>query len=145
MTFMLTILFVMAGGSLGALARFLCQKLAARWTNWPGWIPVLIINVLGSMVIGIAVAWLSIDIKDLNLQNLTPSARALEKLALNEIMAVVAVGFCGAFTTFSTFSLDNYFLYIEERGRLLFNIVASVVLCFAAVCGGWVLGSVVAS
>ena len=69
----------------------------------------------------------------------------VKRVELGELLALSAVGFCGAFTTFSTFSLDNYFLSIEERGRLLFNVVASVVLCFAAVYGGWILGSVVAS
>ncbi len=141
MTFMLTILFVMAGGSLGALARFLCQMFAARWTSWPGWIPVLIINVVGSIIIGIAVAWLSIDIKNLELQNLTPSSRTLDTLALNELLALIAVGFCGAFTTFSTFSLENYLLSIDKKGQMLLNMIGTTVLAYAGVTLGWFLGS----
>lgn len=141
MNFLLTLLFLIAGGSLGALARFLSQRLAAIYTSWPGWIPVLIINVVGSFTIGMAVAWLSIDIKDLALQDLTPVELTMNKLALNELLALFAVGFCSAFTTFSTFSLDNYFLSIERKGHMLINMIGTTALAYGAVTLGWFLGT----
>ena len=85
MTFALTLVFVMAGGSLGALARFLGQRFAANHTSWPGWVPILIINVLGSLMIGAAVAWLSLDIKALKLEDLSPFDRASDTLALGVV------------------------------------------------------------
>ena len=80
MNLALTLLLLIVGGSLGALARFLSQRLAATYTSLPGWIPVLIINVLGSIIIGAAVAFLSIDIKDLHLADLTPMDQDMLKL-----------------------------------------------------------------
>ena len=144
MTFALTLVFVMAGGSLGALARFLGQRFAANHTSWPGWVPILIINVLGSLMIGAAVAWLSLDIKALKLEDLSPFDRASDTLALNDLIALIAVGFCGAFTTFSTFSLDNYFLSIENKGHMLINMIATTALAYGAVMIGWHLGTMAA-
>ena len=125
MNMLLTLLLLMAGGSLGALARFLSQKLAANYTSLPGWIPVLVINVLGSVIIGAAVAWLSIDIKDLT--------------------SLIVIGFCGAFTTFSSFSLDNFLLSINNKGQMLLNIFGTTLLAYGGVTFGWFLGSLAAT
>ena len=58
---------------------------------------------------------------------------------------LTAVGFCGAFTTFSTFSLDNQFLYRSHRGQMSFNMIAQVVVGLAAVSAGWYAGQWVAA
>ena len=145
MNILLTLLLLMAGGSAGALARFLSQKLAANYTSWPGWIPVLIINVLGSVMIGVAVAWLSIDIKDLHLKDLTPTDEAIKKLELTDLTSLIVIGFCGAFTTFSSFSLDNFLLSINNKGQMFLNIFGTTLLAYGGVTLGWFFGSLAAA
>ena len=140
MTMVVAFLIVIAGGCLGALARHLVQQLVARHTAWSGWVAILVINVVGSLIIGFSVALLGDDLTRLDLSELNPFQRSLDALALNELMALIAVGFSGAFTTFSTFSLDNYLLSIDRRGRMLFNMIGSTVLAFGGAALGWYLG-----
>jgi fluoride ion exporter CrcB/FEX len=109
------------------------------------WIPVLVINVLGSVIIGAAVAWLSIDIKDLHLKDLTPTGEAINKLHLNDLTSLIVIGFCGAFTTFSSFSLDNFLLSINNKGQMLLNIFGTTLLAYGGVTFGWFLGSLAAT
>ena len=83
------ILAVAAGGALGAVARFLVSSGTGYLFGYGFPFGTLIVNVLGSFALGVliqvtAFAW-------------SPSA---------EVRAFVVVGVLGAFTTFSTFSLD---------------------------------------
>jgi len=110
------LLIVSAGGALGAASRYLVFVSATRLLglNFP--YGTLIVNVVGSFAMG----------------------------ALLELMALVwntsmhtrlflAVGFLGAFTTFSTFSLDVAFLYERKAYALTAAyILASVVLSIGA-------------
>ena len=141
MTLVLAIPLVMIGGSFGAICRFLVQGFIASSTRLPGWCGILAVNLLGSFLIGLSVAWIGGDLAALRLSNLSPAARATETIELGELLAFSAVGFCGAFTTFSSFSLDNFFLAIENRWHLAVNLLVSVVGCYIAVLGGWALGS----
>ena len=94
------ILAVAAGGALGAVARFLVSSGAGYLFGYGFPFGTLIVNVLGSFGLGVliqitALAW-------------SPSA---------EVRAFVVVGVLGAFTTFSTFSLDAVTLW--TRGDLV--------------------------
>lgn len=94
------ILAVAAGGALGAVARFLVSSGAGYLFGYGFPFGTLIVNVLGSFALGVliqvtALAW-------------SPSA---------EVRAFVVVGVLGAFTTFSTFSLDAVTLW--TRGDLV--------------------------
>ena len=133
----------MAGGFLGAISRFLMQRAFALRTKMPGWQGLLLINILGSLLIGFFVAWLTGDLALLDLRDLNPMKTALEKRDLNDLIALAAVGFCGAFTTFSSFSLDNNFLMIERPKHLFLNILLSTGLTYAAVMLGWFLGRLI--
>ena len=143
MTLVLAIPLIMIGGAIGAIGRYLVLNAVASWTRLPGWGGIMFVNVIGSFLAGFFVHWIGDEVNALPSQDLSPMSIDIRRLELQELLALCAIGFCGAFTTFSSFSLDNYFLSIEGRGRLLFNIAGSVLLCFAAVYGGWALGSAV--
>jgi len=110
------ILAVAAGGALGAVVRYLVAIGSARafGTDFP-W-GTLIINVTGSFLIGLFAALFATR------WNLPQAARIF-----------LTVGICGGYTTFSTFSLDAW--YLIERGQTWASAVymmASVALSLAA-------------
>ncbi|NKB59208.1 MAG: fluoride efflux transporter CrcB [Alphaproteobacteria bacterium] len=94
------IAFIAAGGAFGAVARhFVAAQVGSLLGHGFPW-AILIVNILGSFVLGglveiFALAW-------------SPS---------QEVRALIVVGMLGAFTTFSTFSMDVVLLY--ERGQII--------------------------
>ena len=97
---MKALLAVAAGGALGAVARYLVFVAAGHLLGAAFPYGTLIVNVAGSFAMG-ALA----------------EIMALVWSASTQTRLFLVVGFLGAFTTFSTFSLDFVVLY--ERGRLL--------------------------
>ncbi len=136
----LTIALVMFGGALGAIARAIVQRLFKRYTSWPGWVAILVVNIAGSFIIGFSVASIAQDVQTLSLLSMSPSPDAFTAFELNELFVFLAVGFCGAFTTFSSFSLDTVILLYSHRGQAILNVFASTLLAFIAVAVGWSLG-----
>lgn len=93
-------LLVGIGGAVGAMARYGFGSVVGRLAgDFP--LSTLIINVLGSLLMGLLVGWLA---------RTTPEVQ-------NEIRLFVAVGVLGGFTTFSSFSLDA--IVLIERGEVL--------------------------
>ena len=87
---------------------------------------VLVVNVLGSFILGLF-SVLSIG---LNLET--------------QYTLLVAVGFCGSFTTMSSFALETSNLFDSNRFSLLaLNILANVGLSLGAIFGGRVLGDAI--
>ena len=80
---------IVAGGSIGAVARYLIGLAQATWTTWPGWIGILIANLIGCLVVGFAVG-----IAETGTEHPV------------WITAFVITGICGALTTMSGFALD---------------------------------------
>lgn len=116
-----TCLVVMAGGALGTLARYLVSVLAAPISGQMPW-GTIIINVAGSFLIGF-------------FGTLT-LAQGRYPVPEN-LRLFVMVGFCGGFTTFSSFSLQTLdLLRAGAPARALGNIAASVLVCLAAVALG---------
>jgi CrcB protein len=113
-------LLVGLGGGIGSIARYLCQ----RWfnENYPHPFPwgTFTVNLTGCFLIGIIYA-------------------ASEKAAVlsPQTRLLLITGFCGGFTTFSTFAFENMNLLRAGDGiYFLIYIIASVVLGIAAVFGG---------
>jgi len=119
-------LWVAAGGALGSVARYwLAAAIAGLTGPYFPW-GTLLINVLGSFLIGWFGAWTGaqgpIDVPP-------------------DIRVFVMVGICGGFTTFSSFSLQTFdLLYAGELLRAGCYILGSVALCLAAVWLGATLG-----
>jgi CrcB protein len=110
------LLFIALGGASGAVSRYLL----ANWvhTLWEGAFPVgtLLVNVLGSFVIGIIYVLL-----------------VERQLIHADWRGVLMVGFLGAFTTFSTFSLETIALF--EAGHTVqagAYMIGSAVICVLA-------------
>ena len=108
---MKALLAVAGGGALGAVARYLVYIAAGRLLGPDFPYGTLIVNIAGSLVMGALV-----------------EIMALVWSTSSEMRLFLIVGFLGAFTTFSTFSLDFALLY--ERGRFFLcavYVAASVV------------------
>jgi CrcB protein len=116
----------MVGGALGSLLRYVVAVCMAPVSlRMP--LGILLINVAGSFVIGF--------FGTLTLGHGRYPAPEAARL-------FVMVGFCGGFTTFSSFSLRTLDLLRSGAvGRALLNVLASVVLCVLAVFLGHVLAS----
>lgn len=127
--------WVMLGSALGGLARYWLGIWVAALTGPSFPWGTLLINVLGSFVIGLFAAALG--------------GRGLFGAALGadgfvrvlDVRAFVMVGLCGGFTTFSSFSLQSLELLQAERyGPALGYMAGSALACLAAAWAGWVLG-----
>ena len=118
-----TLIFaVAAGGAVGAVARFLTMSGVGHWFGHAMSFPVATfsVNVIGSLVLGgllevMALVW-------------SPSP---------EIRAFLVVGMLGAFTTFSTFSMDLYALLSKGQGlTAVLYATGSVFVCLLAFWAG---------
>ena len=110
------LILVFLGGGAGSVLRFLI----GRWlNNAQSGIPygTFAANILGSLLIGLILGW---AVKN---NSLTTGTTLL-----------LATGFCGGFTTFSTFAYENH-LMLKSGDFLTFGIytITSFILGFAAV------------
>lgn len=111
---------VALGGALGAMGRFGVGIWATRHLHDSLPFGTLIVNILGSFLMGALI-----------------DALALKWEITPELRAFLVVGFLGAFTTFSTFSLDAVALVQRQQTHLaLLYIAASVLGGIAALYGG---------
>lgn len=121
------ILLVALGGGLGAGARYVIGIAAHLWWGdripWGTWI----VNLVGSFAIGFLASWfVGIDDAD-------------------RLRLLFITGFLGAFTTFSTFSLDTITLFEKsETGFAIVNALGSVILGIAFCLLGLLAGKNVA-
>lgn len=112
-------LLIALGGALGSVGRFACAEWVARqWGTGFPW-GILLVNVLGSLVIGFFATYTG------------PEGRAAMGA---EGRVFFMTGVLGGFTTFSTFSLQTLMLAREgEWLRAGGNAAGSLVLCLVAV------------
>jgi len=109
------------GGALGSVSRFYLGEVLTRHDSFP--LGTLIANIVGSLLIGIAAGFWEID------QRKTPQA------------LFMMTGFCGGFTTFSTFSLQTLeLIQRNDLPRAGLNITASFTLCLLCTWLGWIMG-----
>ena len=121
---MRTYFWVAFGGALGTMARLWLGVYVATVTGLAFPWGTILINILGSLVIGFFATFTG------------PDGRVAVPM---DARAFVMVGLCGGFTTFSAFSLQTLDLARDERWlEAGANIMLSVVLCLVAVAiGHW--------
>jgi fluoride exporter len=126
---MLAIAWVALGSAVGGMARYgLSGWVANRVGETFPW-GTLVVNVSGCFVIGMFAAFVA------------PSGALPDSATTRDLLVI---GFCGGYTTFSSFSLNTLNLARDgEWARALGNIAASVLFCLVAVWAGFGLGAAI--
>ena len=120
---MTEIAWVAVGGVFGAVCRFLIGKWTARYVTASFPVATLGINFVGSLIIGFFLIWTTERVFA------DPRWRLL-----------VAIGFCGAFTTYSSFAFETLKMYEQGAVRMaVVNIVANNFAALTAVLAGAML------
>ncbi|CAM2956735.1 fluoride efflux transporter CrcB [Vibrio neptunius] len=108
--------FIALGGAFGACSRYLVSEFCAVLLGRGFPYGTLTVNVVGSFIMGLLIA-----------------AFENEVLATEPWRQIIGLGFLGALTTFSTFSMDNVLLM--QQGALFkmgINVLLNVVLSISA-------------
>lgn len=118
----MTVLLVLAGGALGAPARYVTDRLVqSRHTSGFPW-GTFVVNTVGSLILG----------------------TVLGSTASPELVALVGTGFCGALTTYSTFGYET--VALASRRAWLFatlNAFGSIAAGLGAAGLGLALGAAI--
>lgn len=118
-----TILLVGTGGFIGSVMRYLVQVFVEKGLSSTFPLGTLIANIAGSFIIGVIFA-------------LAEKGHLMNA----EWRMFLAVGFCGGFTTFSSFAYNNFTMLKEGSfGQFFWNVGGSLFLGITAVYLGVVL------
>jgi fluoride exporter len=111
---------VMVGAALGAPSRWLTDTVVqSKHDSVFPW-GTFTVNITGSLLLGLLLG------------------AGVEGQDFTRLMALVGTGFCGAFTTFSTFAYESAALVEEGSSAIaMLNLVGSVLVGLAAAFAGW--------
>jgi len=113
-------LFIALGGAVGAVLRF---SVSSLFYNQQGTFPwgTLIVNVIGSFLLALFMGWSGSEHHSWNF--------------------FLAIGLLGAFTTFSTFSMETFLLFkLAKAGMAILNMVANMGLGLGVAIAGFYIG-----
>ena len=118
-----SLLFIGVGGGIGSICRYLSQQFVQN--NYPSSMPLgtLIVNITGCFLIGIVYA-------------LSEKGNIMSP----ELRIFLATGFCGGFTTYSSFAYENVSMILDgEFYYTALYLLISVIIGFGAVHAGILL------
>ena len=117
------LLAISVGAVIGANARYLITRYAARLLGPIFPYGTLFINVAGSLIVGFFMIW------------------ATERAVVDpRWRLLIVVGFCGAFTTFSSYAFETMAYFEQGQWHLMLaNVLSNNLLCLAGALGGMAL------
>jgi CrcB protein len=117
---------VSIGAIFGANARYIISRFAAKMLGPAFPYGTLFINITGSVIVGFFMVW------------------ATERVLLDPRWRLfIVIGFCGAYTTFSSYAFESMAYFQQGQwGLMLANIFANNVLCLAGALAGMALARV---
>jgi CrcB protein len=119
-------LAISSAAIVGANLRYLLSRTAARQLGPVFPYGTLFINIVGSFIVGFFILWTTERVL------IDPRWRLL-----------VVIGFCGSFTTFSSFAFETMAYFEQGRwGLMVVNILSNNLLCLGAALAGMSLGRV---
>ena len=123
---MLDFVIVSIGAIVGSNARWVISRYAAKLLGPVFPYGTLIINLVGSLIVGFFIIWTTERVL------IDPRWRLL-----------IVVGFCGAFTTFSSYAFETM-AYVEQGqwALMVANVVSNNLLCLGAVLAGMAVARV---
>lgn len=116
--------WISLGAILGANLRYFLSKIITRFSDAAFPYGTLVINFTGSLILGFFLVWTT------------------ERVLANPLWKwLVAIGFCGSYTTFSSYAFETM-AYFEQGNWTLFtaNVLGNNLLCLGAI----LLGAVIA-
>ncbi|WP_239058229.1 fluoride efflux transporter CrcB [Bacteroides sp. 214] len=117
------ILLVGLGGGLGSILRFLTSVIVNKYTQTTYPLSTFTVNIIGCFIIGMLLGLFERN-----------------QIINTDLRLLFMTGFCGGYTTFSAFALENINLFQSGHTlTALLYIVASVILGLLAVWGGVLL------
>ena len=119
-------LAISSAAIVGANLRYLLSRIAARQLGPVFPYGTLFINIVGSFIVGFFIIWTTERVL------IDPRWRLL-----------VVIGFCGSFTTFSSFAFETMAYFAQGQwGLMVVNILSNNLLCLGAALAGMSLGRV---
>ncbi len=124
---MLNYIFISFGAALGGALRYWLSNSVYKFLPFSFPYGTLAVNVIGSFILGIIIFVFD------------------EKELLNSQLKIfLTIGFCGGFTTFSTFSLESFNLLRDSQYFLAaLNIVLNILFCIAGVFLAYIVSKII--
>lgn len=115
------LILVGVGGAVGSILRFIISILSIKWftTSFP--FGTMTVNIIGSLLLGLVMGYVIKTHTD-----------------TEQIRLLIGVGFCGGFTTFSTFAYENITLLQQNNySQFLLYVFISLVFALLAILAGF--------
>ena len=106
-----SILLVGLGGAVGSIFRYLSSLLITKYFNSIFPIATFTVNIIGCFLIGLIFGYME-----------------KEQIANDAVKYLFITGFCGGYTTFSTFAIENIGLLQEQHTLTAFAYIAASVI-----------------